>query len=441
MTIKQLLESKTNKHVNFFGFLKTKRLSKNIAFLSIKDGSCQESIQVVVLKDNIFFNDIGNINIGSSLKIIGDLLLTPSKPQPMEIKATKIKILSASSDDYPIQNKEHSFEFLREIAHIRTKTEYFESVFRIRSLLAYAVHSFFQENNYIYLNSPILTQNDAEGGGEAFSISNQEFFGKNTSLSVSGQLSAEAFAMSFKKVYTFGPTFRAEKSNTTRHLSEFWMIEPEVHFMDIEGIMEESVKMIKYIFKYISDKAKSELKFLSKKNDIDLNKRIKDVIDSKLNIIEYSKAIEILQSNKDKFINKDIFFGLDLETEHEKFLCENIYKGMLIIKNYPKNFKAFYMKLNDDNKTVASFDLLVPGIGELIGGSQREDNMDIILKRIKELKIPYESLSWYIDLRKYGYYMSSGFGMGFERLVMYITGVKNIKDAIPFPVSYGSINF
>ncbi|MFU0252206.1 asparagine--tRNA ligase [Spiroplasma sp. Moj] len=435
---------KDQSEVTILGWVRSNRSSGKLSFLVMNDGTVFNNVQIVYKAEQLAnFLAISSLRISSAIKVVGKFCVTPSAKQPFEIQASVIEILDEASEDYPLQKKEHSYEYLREIAHLRAKTNTFNAVFRIRSSSSFAIHEFFNKNNFIYVHTPIITGNDAEGAGESFIVTtrtdnnyNEDFFGKKSSLTVSGQLHAEGFAQAFRNVYTFGPTFRAENSNTTRHAAEFWMIEPEIAFIDLEENMTLIEKMIKHIIIYLFINNHYELDFLNSDVDDKLLERLKSVLNDEFVHLSYTKAIEILQkavTKGQKFENPDIFWGMDLQTEHEKYLCEIETKKPTFLFNYPKEIKAFYMKINDDNKTVAACDLLVPGIGELVGGSVRENDYDKIVSRCNELKIPTTNLQWYIDLRKYGYYKSAGFGLGFERFIMYVTGMTNIRDVIPFP--------
>jgi len=455
MDIKFLFDNqKDNQKVSFIGRVRSNRSGKKVSFIVLNDGTTFNDIQIVYRDEIEDYEKLTKLRVGSIIEVNGVMLLTPGKQQSFEIQAEKLIILDEASEDYQLQKKEHSLEFLREIAHLRARTKKFTAVFKIRSLTAYAIHKFFQESNFVYVTTPIITANDAEGAGESFGVMTlnnkkqpepKEFFGQNASLTVSGQLNAEAFAQAFKKVYTFGPTFRAEKSFTTKHLSEFWMIEPEVAFNDLKDNILLIENMLKSVFSYVLENGSEELEYLGQTHNQDLIQRINDLVNESYVVTTYSQAIELLQQaveNKEVvFTNNDIKFGLDLGTEHERYLCEVINKKPTFVTDYPKEIKAFYMKLNDDNKTVAAVDLLVPGIGELVGGSERESNYDTLIKRCKELKIDYKDLEWYLELRKSGYYKSAGFGLGFERLIMYITAVDNIRDTIPFPRSPKNLLF
>lgn len=447
MEIRDLYQtSETTAPVEFIGRVRSNRVGKNVSFLVLSDGTTINDAQVVYKTDLINYEPVSKARVGSILKVEGSMELTPNREQPFEVKATKVEVLDEASEDYPLQKKEHSLEFLREIAQLRARTKTFNAIFKIRSLAAYAIHKFFQEENFLYVNTPIITSNDAEGAGEEFGVvtfndQNEplvtDFFNKKASLTVSGQLNAEAFAQAFKKVYTFGPTFRAENSFTSRHASEFWMIEPEVAFNDLQANIALIERMLKSVFSYVLSSGLDELKFLEANNEAGLVQKIQTLATTPYVVNTYEEVIKLLQKAVEtkavNFENNEIFFGLDLGTEHERYLCEVINQCPTFVINYPKEIKAFYMKLNDDQKTVAAVDLLVPGIGELVGGSQREDNYDQLLKRCAELKINPDDLAWYLDLRRYGYYKSAGFGLGFERLIMYMTGTSNIRDVIPFP--------
>ncbi len=447
MEIKDLYQDLKNEQVvEFVARVRSNRDGKKVSFLVLSDGTTIHDVQVVYKVDLENYHDVSRVRVGSILAVMGVVELTPTRDQPFEIKATKIEILDEAILDYPLQKKEHSWEFLREIAHLRARTKTFNAIFRIRSLTAFAIHKFFQQENFVYVNTPIITSNDAEGAGEEFGVITYDqnhkplitdFFNKKASLTVSGQLNAEAFAQAFKKVYTFGPTFRAESSFTSRHASEFWMIEPEVAFNDLTDNIALIERMLKFVFNDVLTNSMAELTFLATVNEPGLVEKIQTLATSKYVINTYEEVIEILSQavaeKKVQFENNKISFGLDLGTEHERYLCEVVNQCPTFVINYPKEIKAFYMKLNSDGKTVGAVDLLVPGIGELVGGSQREDNYEQLLKRCEELKINPDDLSWYLDLRRFGYYKSSGFGLGFERLIMYLTGINNIRDVLPFP--------
>ena len=431
------------------GWVRTIRDSKNFGFIEINDGSFFKNVQVVFSNTLQNFNEICKLTISSSIKVIGTLVATENAKQPFEIQATSIEIESLSDSSYPLQKKKHSFEYLRTIAHLRPRANTFNAVFRVRSTLAFAIHKFFQERGFVYVNTPILTASDAEGAGEMFNVNSfdlqnlpktddgnidftKDFFGKSTHLTVSGQLNGETFAEAFRNIYTFGPTFRAENSNTVKHAAEFWMVEPEICFADLNDDMDLAEDMIKYIFQYVLDNCPEEMEFFNNFIDKDLLARLDNVINSDFARISYTDAVKELEKHNDEFEYK-VSWGVDLQTEHERYLCEKIFKKPVFVTDYPSDIKAFYMKQNPDGKTVAASDLLVPGIGEIIGGSQREENYDKLLTRMKELNMPIENYDWYLDLRKYGSCVHSGFGLGFERAIMYLTGMQNIRDVIPFP--------
>ncbi|MFA7435484.1 MAG: asparagine--tRNA ligase [Bacilli bacterium] len=431
------------------GWIRTNRNQKEFGFINLNDGSTLSNIQIVYDKELENFDEVSKFRVGCSLTVTGKIVLTPTMKQPYEIKATNILLEGDSPEDFPIQPKKHSREFLREKAYLRPRTNLFNAAFRVRSLLAYAIHEFFRKEDFLYVHTPIITASDAEGAGEMFQVTtldlnnipkskdgkidfSKDFFGKSTNLTVSGQLEAETFAQAFKSVYTFGPTFRAENSNTTKHASEFWMIEPEIAFSDIFDDMQLVEDMLKYIINYVLEHAKEELEFFDKFVHPGKLKQLQDLVSSKMHVCEYKDAISILQNAKVKFENK-VFYGGDLATEHEKYLTDVHFKAPVFVINWPKDIKAFYMRVNDDNETVAAMDLLVPGAGELVGGSQREERLDVLLQRMKDMNIPIDEMYWYIDLRRYGGTKHAGFGLGFERLIMYVTGIENIRDVIPFP--------
>ena len=435
--------------VSIGGWVRSNRNSKNFGFLVVNDGTFFEPVQVVYGDGLDNFETIGKINVGAAVIVTGELVETPQAKQPFEIQATEISIEGASDPTYPLQKKKHSFEYLRTIAHLRPRTNTFEAVFRVRSLIAYAIHRFFQERDFVYVHTPIITGSDCEGAGEMFQVTTLDmkrppltedgeidfkevFFGKPTNLTVSGQLNGETYACAFKNIYTFGPTFRAENSNTTRHAAEFWMIEPEIAFADLEDDMDLAESMLKYIINYVLEHAPEEMNFFNSFIDKGLLERLRHVADSDFARVTYTEAIALLEKHNDKFEYK-VSWGCDLQTEHERYLTEEIYKRPVFVTDYPKEIKAFYMKLNPDGKTVAAVDCLVPGIGEIIGGSQREDDYDKLLSRIRELGLKEEDYSFYLDLRKYGSVRHAGFGLGFERCVMYLTGMSNIRDVVPFP--------
>ncbi len=440
------------------GWIRTNRSSNKFGFVEINDGSCFKSVQVVYEEGNITnYDKISKAPISAALCVTGELVLTPESRQPFEIKAKEVIIEADSDADYPLQKKRHSLEFLREIAHLRPRSNTFSAVFRVRSLVAYAIHQFFQDNNFVYVHTPIITGSDAEGAGEMFRVTtldmdkppknrdgnidySQDFFGKETNLTVSGQLEAETFALAFRNVYTFGPTFRAENSNTARHASEFWMIEPEVAFADIDDNMELAENMIKYIINYILEHAQDEMKFFNEFIDKGLLDRLNNIVSSDFARITYTEAVELLKKSGKEF-QFPVEWGIDLQTEHERYITEEIYKKPVFVTNYPKEIKAFYMRMNEDEKTVAAMDLLVPGVGEIIGGSQREERYDMLISRIRELGLNEKDYWWYLDLRKYGGVKHAGYGLGFERIIMYITGMSNIRDVLPFPRTPKSAEF
>ena len=461
MVLKQLFSSVQDyvgTSVTVCGWVKTIRDSKSIGFIELNDGSSFKNLQVVLEKSKLEnFTDIVKLNVGSALTVHGDIVLTPQAKQPFEVHATAVDIEGISTPDYPLQKKRHSLEFLRSIAHLRPRTNTFAAVFRVRSVAAYAIHRFFNERGFVYAHTPLITGSDCEGAGEMFHVTtldpknpplnedgtidySQDFFGKPTSLTVSGQLEAECMAMAFGSVYTFGPTFRAENSNTARHAAEFWMIEPEIAFADLQDDMELAEDMVKYVLSYVLEQCPQEMEFFNKFYDKGLIERLNGIIQSNFGHVTYTKAIELLEQVKDQF-QYPVYWGCDLQTEHERYLTEKIMKKPVFVTDYPKEIKAFYMRMNDDDKTVAAVDLLVPGIGEIIGGSQREERLDKLLARMEELDLKKEDYSWYLDLRKFGGTKHAGFGLGFERLIMYITGISNIRDVIPFPRTTGSAEF
>lgn len=438
-----------NKEITLEGWVRTVRDSKNFGFIEINDGSFFKNVQIVFNDKLDNFNEICKLTISSSIKVLGILVKTENAKQPFEIQANSITIENLSDSTYPLQKKKHSFEYLRTIAHLRPRANTFNAVFRVRSTLAYAIHKFFQERNFVYVNTPLLTGSDAEGAGEMFNVNSfdlqnipktdngdidfsKDFFGKKTHLTVSGQLNGETFAEAFRNIYTFGPTFRAENSNTVKHAAEFWMVEPEICFADLQDDMDLAEEMIKYIFQYVLDNCPEEMQFFNNFIDNGLLDRLNNVINSDFVRISYTDAVSELEKHNDEFEYK-VSWGVDLQTEHERYLCEQIFKKPVFVTDYPSDIKAFYMKQNPDGKTVAATDLLVPGIGEIIGGSQREENYDKLLNRMKELNMPIDNYEWYLDLRKYGSCTHSGFGLGFERAIMYLTGMQNIRDVIPFP--------
>lgn len=446
-----------DKTIKISGWVRTIRSSKSFGFIEINDGSFFKNIQVVFDESLSNFEEVSKYPISTALLIEGILVETPNAKQAFEIKAEKIELEGVSSQDYPLQKKRHSMEYLRTIAHLRPRSNTFSAVFRVRSLAAYAIHKFFQERGFVYVHTPIITGSDAEGAGEMFSVSTldflnvpktesgkvdftEDFFGKETNLTVSGQLEAESYALAFRNVYTFGPTFRAENSNTARHAAEFWMIEPEIAFADLKDDMELAEDMLKYIIEYVLENAPEEMEFFNSFIDKGLIERLTNIVNSEFGCITYTEAIELLEKVKDRF-EYPVEWGCDLQTEHERYLTEEVFKKPLFVTNYPKDIKAFYMRLNDDNKTVAAMDLLVPGIGEIIGGSQREERLEILEKRMEEMDLDKKEYWWYLELRKYGGTKHAGFGLGFERAIMYLTGMSNIRDVIPFPRTVNSAEF
>lgn len=439
---KQISQLQENVELTIEGWIISNRGNDKIRFITINDGSTIANMQLVVKGDLASKKEISEIAMGSAVSVIGKLHLTPEAMQPFELSVSKFLYINNPQEDFPIQKKETSLDFLREIPQLRHRTSLFRAIMLIRNSLMFEIHKYFQSKGFLNLSSPIITSNDGEGAGETLLVDDESkdyFFKQKAFLGVTGQLHAESYAEGFKKVYTFGPTFRAENSHTSRHLAEFWMMEPEVAFCDLKGIIEITDDMLKNVIANTLKNYPEEMKFLDSLQNNKLIESLNNFINKKLTIIEYKDVVENLKNYVDKFEEKDIFFGMDLASEHEKFLAENIIKGPVAVINYPKDIKAFYMYQNDDGKTVAAFDLLVPGIGELVGGSQRENRYQKLVDRINELKITQETLQWYLDLRRFGYAQSSGFGLGFERLVMYVTGTSNIRDVIPFPRVAGSI--
>lgn len=450
--VKQLFTSKeqyADQTIQVSGWIRSVRASNNFGFVIVNDGSAFSNLQIVINNELENFEEISKLNVGSAIIAEGLLVLTPDAKQDFELQATKIVVEGTSQPDYPLQKKRHSFEFLRTIAHLRPRTNTFSAVFRVRSLVAFAIHEFFQQREFVYVHTPIITGSDCEGAGEMFKVTtmdldqvpredngtidySKDFFNKEVALTVSGQLNVETYAMAFRNVYTFGPTFRAENSNTARHAAEFWMIEPEIAFADLNDDMDLAEDMMKYIINYVMEKAPDEMAFFNKFVDKGLTDRLNNVVNNEFGRITYTKAIEILQKNKDKF-EFPVEWGADLQTEHERYLTEKVFKKPVFVTDYPKDIKAFYMKLNDDGKTVAAMDLLVPGVGEIIGGSQREEDLDTLLKRMDEMGLNEEDYWWYLDIRKYGGTKHAGFGLGFERAIMYLTGMGNIRDVVSFP--------
>jgi asparaginyl-tRNA synthetase len=445
-------------HITVCGWARTIRDMKNFGFIELNDGSCFRNLQVVMSRDSLMnYAEIASQNVGAALIISGTVELTPEAKQPLELKAECIMVEGTSTPDYPLQKKRHTVEYLRTVQHLRPRTNLFSAVFRVRSVAAYAIHQFFQERGFVYIHTPIITASDCEGAGEMFRVTtldinnpprkedgtvdeSQDFFGKAANLTVSGQLNAENFAMAFGNVYTFGPTFRAENSNTQKHAAEFWMVEPEMAFSDLEDDMETAEAMIKYIIKTVMEKCPDDLNFFNSFVDKGLLERLNSVVSSDFGRVTYTDAIEILKNSGEKF-EYPVEWGIDLQTEHERYLTEKHFKKPVFVIDYPKEIKAFYMRLNDDGKTVAAMDCLVPGIGEIIGGSQREERLDLLEGRIEELGMRKEDYWWYLDLRRYGGCRHAGFGLGFERMVMYLTGVANIRDVLPHPRTVGSADF
>ena len=447
-------EEYLDKEIKIGGWVRSVRDSKTFGFIVLNDGTFFEPIQIVYSDALANFADICKTNVGAALIVTGTLVATPSAKQPFAIQAKSIYVEGPSTPDYPLQKKRHTLEYLRTMTHLRARTNTFSAVFRVRSLIAYAIHRFFQERDFVYVHTPLITGSDCEGAGEMFRVTtldpsdpprlddgsvdfSQDFFGRETNLTVSGQLNGETYAMAFKNIYTFGPTFRAENSNTTRHAAEFWMIEPEIAFADLEDDMALAESMIKYIINYVLENAPEEMAFFNNFVDKGLIDRLKHVASSDFGRVTYTDAIKILEKHNDEFEYK-VSWGCDLQTEHERYLTEKEFKRPVFVIDYPKEIKAFYMKLNEDGKTVAAMDCLVPGIGEIIGGSQREDNYDKLLERINELGLKKEDYDFYLDLRKYGTARHAGFGLGFERCVMYLTGMGNIRDVLPFPRTVGT---
>lgn len=451
-------EEFADKTVEISGWIRTLRASNAFGFIEVNDGTFFKNVQVVFESDKIDnYREVSSLNVGAAISVSGTMVLTPDAKQPFEIKASKITVEGESTPDYPLQKKRHSFEYLRTIAHLRPRTNTFSAVFRVRSLAAYAIHKFFNERGFVYTHTPIITCSDCEGAGEMFRVTTldpaeiphnedgsvdytKDFFGKSANLTVSGQLNCETYALAFRNVYTFGPTFRAENSNTTRHAAEFWMIEPEISFADLGDDMELAENMLKYIINYVLENAPEEIEFFNNFVDKGLLERLRHVASSDFGRVTYTEAIEILKKNNDNF-DYPVEWGTDLQTEHERYLTEQVFKKPVFVTDYPKEIKAFYMRLNDDGKTVAAMDLLVPGIGEIIGGSQREERYDVLLNRMNELGLSPDDYWWYLDLRKYGGCKHAGYGLGFERAIMYLTGISNIRDVIPFPRTVSNAEF
>ena len=459
-TVKELYgrNKENGECVKVSGWIRSIRSSGNLAFLALNDGSFFNSLQVVLEKEKVAqFDDITSLNVGSAVSVTGRIVLTPEAKQPFEINADEAVVEGRSTPDYPLQKKRHSNEYLRTIAHLRPRTNTFSAVFRVRSVLAHAIHSFFEERGFVYVHTPIITTSDCEGAGEMFRVTaldldnppknadgtvnfNEDFFGKNTFLTVSGQLNLETHAMALGNVYAFAPAFRAEKSNTPRHGAEFWMVEPEMAFADLEDDERLAEDMLKYIIRYVLDNAKEEMEFFNTFIDKTLFERLNNILENDFAKITYTEAVKLLEESGEKF-EYPVKWGLDLQTEHERYLTEKVFGRPLFVTDYPKEIKAFYMRVNDDNKTVAAMDLLVPGVGEIIGGSQREERLDVLLARMAELGLNEEDYYWYVDLRRYGTAKHAGFGLGFERAIMYITGMSNIRDVISFPRTTGSAEY
>lgn len=441
------------KTVTVCGWARTVRDSKNIGFIELNDGSFK-SVQIVLERSKLAnYDELVKQNVGASFEIVGKVVVTPQAKQPFEINADKAEVLGTSATDYPLQKKGHSIEFLRSIPFIRARGNLFNAVFKIRSTAAYAIHKYFNERNFVYVHTPIITGSDCEGAGEMFQVTtldldriakdgkvdySKDFFGKKASLTVSGQLNEECLTHAFGKTYTFGPTFRAEKSNTTRHAAEFWMMEPEMCFCELDELMDNEEEMVKYVISYVMENCHDEMEFLNRFVDTGLIERLKNVVENDFVRLDYTEAISILENVKDRFVFP-VNWGVDLQSEHERYLTEEVFKKPVFLTNYPKDIKAFYMRLNDDKKTVAAVDLLVPGIGELIGGSQREERLDVLKRRMAEMGLKEEDYKWYLDTRRYGTNKHSGYGLGFERMVMYLTGIQNIRDVEIFPRTVGNL--
>ena len=454
----QNFEKYADKEVSVCGWVRTIRDSKSFAFIELNDGTYFKSTQIIAdesVLDN--YKVVISQNVGAGLSVVGKVVVTPGMKQPFEIHASSVEIEATSTQTYPLQKKRHTMEYLREIAHLRPRANTFQAVFRVRSVAAQAIHAFFASRNFVYVNTPLITTSDCEGAGEMFKVTtldlnklpktksgeidySKDFFGKSAGLTVSGQLNAECFALAFKNVYTFGPTFRAEKSYTNRHASEFWMIEPEIAFADLKDDMALARDMVKYVIKDVLEKCPEEMQFFNNFMDKGLIERLQGIVDSDFATVTYTEAIKLLEEHKDEF-QFPVFWGADLQTEHERYLTEKIFNKPVFVTDYPKEIKAFYMRLNDDGKTVAAVDLLVPGVGEIIGGSQREERLDLLVERIKELGLKEEDYWWYLDLRRFGGVKHAGYGLGFERLIMYLTGMQNIRDVIPFARTTGNADF
>lgn len=445
------------KKIEVAGWIKNSRFNNNIGFIELNDGTTFKNVQVVVETKVDNFSLVSKLFLSSAIIVKGTIVESKGKKQNFEINADEIILEGESSEKYPLQKKRHTFEFLRTIQHLRPRTNTFNAVYRVRSVLSYAIHKFFYERGFVYAHTPIITSSDAEGAGEMFRVTTidlnnvakdkngevdftKDFFSKSTNLTVSGQLQAEAFSMAFRNVYTFGPTFRAENSNTTRHAAEFWMIEPEIAFAELKDVIKLSEDMVKYIIKFVLENAPDEMNFFNNFVDTGLLERLNSVVNSEFKIMTYTEAIDILKNSKENF-KYPVEWGMDLKTEHERYICEKIVKGPVFLTDYPKEIKAFYMRLNDDNKTVAATDMLVPGIGELIGGSQREERIDVLEQKMIQSNMKLEDYQWYLDLRRYGGTKHGGYGLGFERMLMYLTGMQNIRDVLPFPRTVGLCEF
>ena len=457
LTIREIFKDREQylgSEVTVGGWVRSVRDSKSFGFIVLNDGSFFEPLQIVYHDTMPNFAQISKLNVGSAIIVKGKLVATPEAKQPFEIQAEEVLVEGASTPDYPLQKKRHTMEYLRTMTHLRPRTNTFQAVFRVRSICAYAIHRFFQERGFVYVHTPLITASDCEGAGEMFQVTtldlerlaksgagevdySKDFFGKPTFLTVSGQLNVETYAMAFRNVYTFGPTFRAENSNTPRHAAEFWMIEPEMAFADLSDIMDVEEAMLKYIIRYVLENAPEEMKFFDSFVEKGLIQRLQQILENDFARVTYTEAVEQLMQHNDQFENK-VEWGCDLQTEHERYLTEKLYKKPVFVTDYPKDIKAFYMKLNEDGKTVAAVDCLVPGVGEIMGGSQREDDYDKLLKRMEEMHLDPKAYEFYLDLRKYGSVRHSGFGLGFERAVMYLTGMQNIRDVIPFPRTTGN---
>ena len=456
-----------DQEVTVHGWVRTNRSSNQFGFLEINDGSFFKPVQVVYEAANLNnYEEISHVRLAAAVEVVGTVALTPEAKQPFEIKAKEVRVEADADGDYPLQKKRHSMEFLREIAHLRPRSNTFAAVFRVRSLVAYAIHQFFQERDFVYVHTPIITGSDAEGAGEMFQVTtldldniprveedgadeskevgsidySKDFFGKKTSLTVSGQLEGEAFALAFRNIYTVGPTFRAENSNTARHASEFWMIEPEIAFADLEDDMQLAEEMVKYIIRFVLERAPEEMTFFNQFIDQGLLDRLDNIVNSDFARVTYTEAVDMLLKSGKEF-QYPVEWGIDLQTEHERYITEEIFKKPVFVTDYPKDIKAFYMRVNDDNKTVAACDLLVPGVGEIIGGSQREERLDVLKQRMAEMGLEEEGYEWYLDLRRYGGVKHAGYGLGFERMIMYLTGMSNIRDVLPFPRTPGTAEF